>query len=193
MLNQQILSLIDRGSRVLDLGCGQGDLLSLLHLEKEVVGYGVEQSYDSICACLSKGIDAFQGDILQSLKLFSDQSFDVVILSQTLQEVEQPLLVLKEVLRVGKQAIVTFPNFGHWKCRLQLLMGNPPKNDLLPFDWYNTPNIRVISISSFYRLCRAEKINVLKQVCADRYFLNRFFSLFFSNLFSEKGFFFISS
>ena len=162
-LFKRIISLTDPQSKVLDLGCGNGDLLQLLRDEKSIDGYGIEQDHANILQCIQKGLSVFHGDILEGLDQFPDKCFDVVILSQTLQQVQNPLKVIKEMCRVGRQAIVTFPNFAHWKTRIQLLRGIIPKSSALPYEWFDTPNIRVVSIKSFKRVCRYEGLDILHQ------------------------------
>ena len=138
------------GSRVLDLGCGSGELLAYLKNEKQVRGSGIESSESQVAECIEKGLQVLQGDINEEIRDYPDQSFDYVILSQTLQQVYQPRELLRELLRVGRQVIVSFPNFSHWSIRLQLLVnGYAPKNRQLPYDWYDTPNIRVITLKDF--------------------------------------------
>ncbi|RAP31250.1 methionine biosynthesis protein MetW [Candidatus Marinamargulisbacteria bacterium SCGC AG-343-D04] len=161
--NEDILSYISKKDQVLDLGCGEGDLLELLRDKKSIDGYGIEKDPGNVMNCIQKGLSVFHGDIQEGLSQFPDQSFDTVILSQTLQQVQNPLEVIHEMCRVGKVAIVTFPNFAHWKTRFQLLKGIIPKSDALPYEWYNTPNIRVVSIKSFKRICKKEKIRILHQ------------------------------
>ena len=145
-----IASWVAQSSRVLDLGCGTGELLHYLKKEKQVRGSGIESSEEKVAACIEKGLQVLQGDINEEILDYPDASFDYVILSQTLQQVYQPQELLQELLRVGKQVIVSFPNFSHWSIRLQLLFrGYAPKNRQLPYDWYDTPNIRVITLKDF--------------------------------------------
>lgn len=145
-----IAEWVTPGSRVLDLGCGSGELLAYLKKQKQVRGSGIESSEAQVAECIEKGLQVLQGDINEEIRDYPDQSFDYVILSQTLQQVYQPQELLRELLRVGKQVIVSFPNFSHWSIRLQLLVnGYAPKNRQLPYDWYDTPNIRVITLADF--------------------------------------------
>ena len=155
MTNKHIIAkYITDKSRVLDLGCEKGDLLSFLKETKQVLGYGVELKQDHVVSCIEKGISIFQGDLDEGLKEFADKSFDVVILSQTLQQVKDPIKLMNEMCRVANTAIVSFPNFAHWSSRLALLRGHIPKSKILPYEWYDTPNIRVVSLKSFRRVCK---------------------------------------
>jgi len=155
MIQHSMLShYISEKSKVLDLGCGNGDLLKYLMAEKKCIGYGIDIEMKNIVSCIEKKIDVFQGDLNDGLQGFSDQSYDVVVLSLTLQQIKTPEFLIKEMLRVGKKVMITFPNFAHFKCRLQFLFGKAPKNKSLPYEWYNTPNIRVITVKDFKKLCQ---------------------------------------
>ncbi len=150
-----ILEVIPEGSRVLDLGCGDGVLLQELRQERKVDGYGVEISAEGVSQCLEKGLYCYQGDIDDGLSDYRDNSFDYVILNQTLQNTKKPAYVLEEIMRIGKNAIISFPNFGHIQVRWELLItGQMPKNQLLPYDWYESPNIHLLSIRDFQAYCR---------------------------------------
>lgn len=147
--------IIQPGSRVLDLGCGEGELLAWLVENKRVLARGVEISASQVRKAIMRGVSAYQGDIDEGLADYPDSAFDYVILSQTLQETRDPLQVLKEMLRVGRRAVVSFPNFGHWQVRRAMLFtGQAPKTKLFPYDWYNSPNIHFLSINDFEDLCR---------------------------------------
>lgn len=160
-----ICSIIEDGSKVLDLGCGEGDLLKLLHERKKVDGYGVEVSEEKVYACISKGLSVHHGDIDQGLADYPDLSFDYVILSETLQEVHNPALVIKEMLRVGKKGIVSFPNFGYWEARLQLLFkGRAPITKKLPYEWYEGPNIQFLTINDFFYFCKKLNYKIVQSV-----------------------------
>ena len=187
---QKIINYIQPDQKVLDLGCGKGELLDQLTKSKSVKGYGIEINMDNILSCTKRGINVFQGNINEGLKEFSDKSFDVVVLSQTLQEVQDPLFVLNEMLRVGKVAIVTFPNFGYWKIRKQLLQGSAPVTKLLPYEWYNTPNIRLITLKDFRIFCKKHKLNVLQDIpLYEKALLNYLPIKPLSNLLSKEGLF----
>jgi methionine biosynthesis protein MetW len=162
---QIIAAWIEPGSRVLDLGCGEGDLLGFLKREKGVKGTGIESSEAKVTKCIEKGVQVLQGDITEEVHDYPDNTFDYVILSQTLQQVLQPDLLIKDLLRVGKKIIVSFPNFSYWTIRLQILFfGYAPKNRQLPYEWYNTPNIRIITINDFRRFVRKTGCEVIKEV-----------------------------
>jgi len=151
---QLISDWIEPDSRVIDLGCGDGRLLQHLQQHKNVRGYGVELSPSMIPKCINNGINVIQINLDQGLGHFDSDSFDFVILSLTLQAMRRPETLLKEMLRVGKQGIVTFPNFGYWRNRLQLLLsGTMPISDELPYNWYDTPNIHLCTIRDFQESC----------------------------------------
>jgi methionine biosynthesis protein MetW len=187
-----LVDLVEPGSRVLDLGCGDGELLDRLRLEKNVQGYGIDILYDSILACTRRGISAFQGNLDEGLSDFSDHAFDHVILSQTLQQVNRPLFVIDEMLRVGKKGIVTFPNFGYWDVRLQVLLnGHAPKTKTLPYEWYETPNIRVLTIQDFRDLCRDQDISIVGEYAIDTFFSRTILPHSLYNLMCRRGLFVI--
>lgn len=165
-----IQNWIARNSRILDLGCGDGELLKRLRDENAVEGYGLEIGSEEISACIAKGLNVIDQNLDRGLGNFSDRSFDTVIMTQALQTMNYPHLVLDEMLRVGKECIVTFPNFGHWKARVHLLIhGRMPVSDLLPWQWYDTPNIHFCTCKDFEELCRSKNITILKrQVVSER-------------------------
>ena len=149
-----LCQMVEPGSRVLDLGCGHGELLRRLMDARNVTGCGVEIDTQAIVRCVAAGIDVIQDDLDQGIAEFADQSYDVVILNMTLQVTHRSDLVLREVLRVGRKGIVTIPNFGYWRLRGRLMFsGRMPVSRTLPFPWYQTPNIRVVTIKDFRRLC----------------------------------------
>ncbi len=156
-----ISEFIEESSHVLDLGCGEGDLLAWLVEHKHVQARGVEISPEKVRRCVEQGLSVFQGDINQGLADYPDNCFDYVILSQTLQVVQQPLAVLREMRRVAGRIIVVFPNFGHWSVRLSLLRsGRAPRTSHLPYTWYDSPNIRVLTVLDFEELLRSEGLRV---------------------------------
>lgn len=152
------------GAKVLDLGCGDGSLLGFLRDTLTVRGYGVEKDDANVLACVKNGIDVIQMNLEEGLAGFEDDSFDVVILSQTIQAVYQTERIVLEMLRVGKEVIVTLPNFGYWKHRLDILMGNMPLSPTLPYQWYDTPNVHMCTIADFDNFCRSHDINVTERL-----------------------------
>jgi methionine biosynthesis protein MetW len=163
-----IAEIIQPGTRVLDLGCGEGELLAWLIADKKVIARGVEIDATNVRKAIARGVSAYQGDIDEGLADYPDKAFDYVILSQTLQETRAPLRVLTEMLRVGRKAIISFPNFGHWRVRSSMLLsGQAPKTDLFPYDWYDSPNIHFLSINDFEDLCRNHNFPIER-----RYFLS---------------------
>ena len=160
-----ILGFVSTGAKVLDLGCGDGSLLEKLVRQRGVTGRGIEISEEGVRSCIAKGLTVMQGDIDKGLRDYPDNSFDYVVLNQTLQAVKKPDVVLSEILRVGKKGIVGFPNFAYWKMRFYLFVyGRMPKTEFLPYEWYDTPNIRVITLKDFRKFTRAQGCRVLKEV-----------------------------
>lgn len=160
---QVISDWIPDGARVLDLGCDNGALLKHLQ-QRNVTGYGLEIDNSKFSDCIKSGVNVIQADLNQGLPQFSDQSFDFVILSQTLQAIKRPDFLLEEIARVGKQGIIGFPNFGHWQCRLQLALGgHMPISQNLPNAWFETPNIHLCTVQDFETLCRNRHINILSR------------------------------
>jgi methionine biosynthesis protein MetW len=150
-----VADMVEPGSRVLDVGCGDGSLLALLRDRRGVDGRGIEISRDNVSQCLAKGLPVIQGDADTDLADYPNDAFDYVILSQTIQATRQPRIVLEHLLRIGRRAIVSFPNFGHWRIRYELaLRGRMPKTENLPHTWYDTPNIHFCTIRDFVGLCR---------------------------------------
>ncbi len=156
-----VAGLVSPGARVLDLGCGDGTLLKMLVDQKGVFARGVEISDEGVLQCVSRGLAVDHADLDQGLGDYPDDSFDYVILSQTLQTVRKPDLVLKEMLRVGRTGIVSFPNFGYWRVRAALLLaGRMPKTDYLPYEWYDTPNIHLLTVKDFHVHCAENAIRI---------------------------------
>ena len=156
-----IADLIEPGSRVLDVGCGDGTLLQMLTNIKDVDARGVELSQTGVNACVARGLSVIQGDADADLPAYPDQAFDYVILSQTIQATRKPKSVLDELLRIGRRVIVSFPNFGYWKVRLHLMMsGRMPMTDLLDQPWYETPNIHLCTIRDFVTMCEGMNVKI---------------------------------
>ncbi len=159
-----IAAWITPGARVLDLGCGNGSLLRYLGEKRAISGYGVEIDDEKIIASVGNGVNVIQRDLESGLAEFASHSFDFVILSLTLQAVRQTESIVKEMLRVGQEGIVTFPNFGYWRNRLQVLLGGMPVSRELPYQWYDTPNVHLCTIEDFETFCAKNEIRVLQRV-----------------------------
>lgn len=163
-----IASWIGECSRVLDLGCGEGNLLEYLVREKGARATGIEADEEKVHAAIGRGLSVLQGDLLEELSDYGNQSFDYVVLSQTLMQVYDVAATVKEMLRVGRRGIVSFPNFSHWRIRAQLLTsGRAPVSRELPYAWHDTPNIRVITLADFKRFCREQEIAIVKEAALD--------------------------
>ena len=189
-----IVDIIEKDTRVLDVGCNDGTLMESLIKDKNVDVRGIEISKEKVQTCIAKGLTVIEGNAELDLKQFPDSSFDYVVLGQTLQAFVNPEIVIKELLRVGKKAIVTIPNFGHWKVRLNLLIrGTMPITDSLPNDWYNTPNIHMCTIKDFVKFSKTINFKIYKSLAL----MNKNVSninnsnLSFKNLFAELGIFLI--
>ncbi|HYC44871.1 MAG TPA: methionine biosynthesis protein MetW [Burkholderiales bacterium] len=150
-------------SSVLDLGCGDGSLLKYLTETRRITGYGVEIDDASVLACVKNGVRVVQSDLERGLSGFEDGSFDYVVLSQTLQAMKNSEIIIREMLRVGREGIVTFPNFGYWKNRLEVLRGRMPVSENLPFEWFNTPNVRLCTVADFERFCAERGIRIVER------------------------------
>lgn len=155
-----IASWIPKGATVLDLGCGDGSLLRYLKETRAVRGYGVEISDMDIVSCIANGVNVIQNDLDAGLSDFEDNTFDFVILSQTLQATRYTEALIQEMLRVGREGIVSFPNFGYWKSRLNVMLGNMPVSNELPYQWYDTPNVHLCTLHDFESFCRKYCVSV---------------------------------
>ena len=189
-----ISDIIDKNSRILDVGCDDGTLMEFLKQNKNVDIRGIEISKEKVQTCISKGLTVIEGNAEFDLKQFPNKSFNYVVLGQTLQAFINPEIVIKELLRVGKKAVVTIPNFGHWKVRLNLLTkGTMPVTKTLPNEWYNTPNIHMCTIKDFFKFSKTIDFKIFKSLAL----MNKNIStinnsnLFLKNLFSELGIFLI--
>lgn len=158
-----IAALVKSGAKVLDLGCGDGALLRYLRNARDVHGYGVEIDDENIQACFNNGINVIQSDLESGLSSFESGSFDYVILSQTLQAMKHTEGIIKEMMRVSKEGIVSFPNFGYWKNRLQIIYGHMPVSETLPYQWFDTPNIHLCTLGDFERFCRQHGARILER------------------------------
>ena len=189
-----IADIIEENTRVLDVGCDDGSLIEFLKKNKNVDVRGIEISKEKVQTCISKGLTVIEGNAEFDLKQFPNNSFDYVVLGQTLQAFINPEIVIKELLRVGKKAIVTIPNFGHWKVRLNLLMrGTMPVTKTLPNDWYNTPNIHMCTIKDFFKFSKLINFKIFKSLALMNKNVSTIDSknLPFKNLFCELGIFLI--
>jgi methionine biosynthesis protein MetW len=159
-----IVDLVKPGSRVLDLGCGEGDLLKALQLEKRARVQGIELSDTAIQECIAKGLFVYHGDLDEGLADFNDRSVDYVILTNTIQVLHRPDFLILEAARVGKQCIISIPNFGYWRVRFQLMFkGTMPRTSRLPYDWYDSPNIHLTTIADFRRFCKEHSLKIISE------------------------------
>jgi len=192
-----VADMVEPGSRALDVGCGDGALLDYLNREKQVDGRGIELSSDGVNACVSSGLSVIQGDADQDLDDYPNQSFDFAILGQTLQATHEPHNVLKNLVRIGKYAIVSFPNFGYWRVRTSLMfLGKMPQTEILSYNWYDTPNIHFCTIKDFVVLCQTLDIKIENGIALDRLGKTKKIEtagMSFSNLFGEQAIFLLKS
>ena len=189
-----IADIITENASVLDVGCDDGSLMEFLKKEKKVDIRGIEISKKKVQICISKGLTVIEGDAEFDLKQFPDKSFDYVVLGQTLQAFINPEIVIKELLRVGNKAVVTIPNFGHWKVRLNLLFqGTMPVTKTLPNEWYNTPNIHMCTIKDFFEFSKTINFKIFKSLALmnNNVSIINSSNLLFKNLFCELGIFLI--
>lgn len=176
---------IKPGSRILDLGCGDGSLLAYLGRKQNVRGYGLEIDPDNVARCIAAGVNVIQADLDEGLKGFESNSFDYVVMTQALQALQRPDHALAEILRVGKTGIVTFPNFGHWRVRTALASGHMPVTPSLPETWYDTPNIHLCTVADFETLCRESSWTIINRSLLDHDHREGLLIRAMPNLFSE--------
>ena len=190
-----LAGLIELNSKVLDVGCGDGNLLLYLKKNKRIDGRGLEINQKNVQECLAKGLAVVEGDAEKDLINYPNRSFDTAILNQAIQQFYEPRKVLNELLRIAEKAIITIPNFGYWKVRLNLLLtGTMPVTKTLPYSWYNTPNLHMSSIKDFYNLCNLDNIKVIKSISISSNKIGDITSnnLEIKNLVSELGVFVVS-
>jgi len=190
-----VSEMVSRGAKVLDVGCGDGELLRLLGENRNVDGRGIELSREGVNECVIKGLAVIQGDADTDLADYPNDAFDYVILSQTLQATRHPRVVLEHMLRIGQHAVVSFPNFGHWRIRLQVALGgHMPQTDNLPYSWWDSPNIHFCTIKDFRRLCEVSGAKMERAVALNAYGKPLRFNApwWFWNLFGEQAVFLLS-
>ncbi len=187
-----IAGWIKPGANVLDLGCGDGALLAHLAAQ-DVRGYGLEIDPDNIARCLRSGVNVIEADVDDGLRDFSDASFDYVVMTGALQAMQRPDRVVTEMLRVGRTAIVTFPNFGHWRVRLALAAGRMPVTPALPETWFNTPNIHLCTVADFEALCKTQNWHVLERSLLDKQSRDGALTRLAPNLFAEAALYMLGS
>ena len=185
-----IADLVNEGARVLDLGCGEGELLAHLQANKHVYGYGLDVDAGNITTCITKGVNVIEYDLDDGLDAFADDAFDMVVMTETLQSVRYPDELLSEMLRIGGECIVTFPNFGHWRCRAHLgVLGRMPLASHLPHSWYDTPNIHLCTFDDFEKLCRQRGYRIIERFVVGADYQSRALANRLPNLFGEIAFY----
>lgn len=184
---------VSKGHRFLDLGCGSGELLFSIRKRMNASCYGIERDVKNIKKCMRKGLSVFQGNIEESVPLLRTQSYDFVILSQTLQEIQNPITLINEMLRIGKRALIIFPNFAYWPSRFYLLFGRTPNHHALPFTWFSTPNIRAITIKEFKLMCHDNGFKIIYSQALLSKLPSYFCPSFLMNFFSPQALFILES
>ena len=188
-----IANLIKHNARVLDLGCGSGDLLEYLAHAKNILGYGIENDADEIAVCIQRGVNVIEHDLNEGLQRFPDKSFDMVVMTETLQAIDSPHELLNEMLRIGEECIVTFPNFGYWGHRVRMLTsGNVPVTQPVAHRWFDTPNIRPCTFLDFEQLCAEKHLRVIQRLVFSSSYragplMKRFPNLFGATAFYRLG------
>ncbi len=185
-----VRGLIHPGARVLDLGCGDGALLDNLARSKGVNGYGLDRDANNIALCIAKGVNVIEQDLDDGLSNFVDRSFNMVVMTEALQAVKAPRELLREMLRIGEECIITFPNFGHWRCRLQLTLGGyMPVSKHLPHNWFDTPNIHLCTFKDFEQLCIEEQFTIIERRVVDDSYRESIANRMAPNVFGTYGFY----
>ncbi len=183
---ESIIPWIEPQSRILDLACGDGKLLDTLKRQRQISGYGLEINAGNIARCVERGINVIEQNLDNGLGNFQDNSFDTVIMTQALQVLKYPHLVMDEMLRVGQECIVTFPNFGHWRCRLYLsLNGKMPVSKFMPYSWYDTPNIHFCTFRDFEALCQSRRWQILDRQVVDQSHQGHWLTRMWPNMLGE--------
>ncbi len=187
---QVIAELINPGARVLDLGCGEGDLLAYLQKNKDVNGYGLDVNAENIRTCVEKGVNVVEQDLDMGLGNFPDSSFDMVVMTETLQSVRAPDEMLTDMLRIAEECVVTFPNFGHWRSRWQLITkGRMPVDKHIPHNWFDTPNIHLCTFKDFEALCASLNLRIIDRRVVDGQYNERKVLGFLPNVFGTVAFY----
>lgn len=193
-LNYSVIAeIIETGSKVLDLGCGEGELLQMLVEQKKCKGLGIDINQNNVIEAIQKGLSVVQGDIDKGLNEFEQNIYDYVILNQILQSTTKPDFVIDEMLKIGKKVVVSFPNFGYWRVRCYLFFkGKMPKSKMLPYTWYDTPNIHLLTVKDFFEFCSERNIKITQQVYIKRGKISKNpFTRFLTNLLCEEALFVI--